>query len=177
MKYQFIPENKYFITYSIDRKHAPPFNDIIKEIIYKYFTDQVEVFAIINDHVHFIIDTTSNNDVKSFLNKFSGGSAFEINKYLNRRGKYWQKYHTTPIYSDSAYQKIVLYILGNPIRHGVVHSFDELYNYKYSSFKDYCNSTDRELVEQQILSNLEIKLNQDEDSFIQSLSTLPSKQD
>lgn len=172
-KYQFFPDYKYFITYS---SNHPELRNEQKEIILselflaaKETNVLVETFATLNNHVHIIISSTEQSIPKNFLKLFAGRSSIKINRSFGRSGKAWNKYYGWAIFNDKAQSNIVSYILGNPIRHGVVKSFDELYDYKYCSFRTYADEFSREEMERRVMEILKIKSEQDEEIFLRSL--------
>lgn len=89
--------------------------------------------------------------------------------HLKRTGKIWEKYFGWAVFDERAYFNIFSYILGNPIRHGIVQSFDELYEYKYCNYKKYVDEFSKEALQEQILTILKIKDAQDEESFFKNI--------
>lgn len=176
MKYQFFHGCKYFITYSLADKTTLSFDNAIKNIVLKNLKNsaqltniQIEPFAILDNHVHLIANSQEAPVSKKFLKHFAGISLRKVNLYLNREGALWNKYYGWAIFDEHAYFNILAYILGNPLRHGIVKSFDELYNYPYCNFNKYANEFSREIMEDRILTILKIKSKEDEKNFFNTL--------
>jgi putative transposase len=176
MKYQFYLHNKYFITYSIDKKGLF-FDEQMKKIIMtqlfktaKSTDTEIEPYAILNNHLHFIASSQEKSISKIFLKNFAGASSHEINKYLNQNGKLWDKYYGWAIFNEKAYFNILAYILGNPIRHGMAKSFAELYDYAFCNFKQYADEYSKDAMEERVMSVLKIKSEDDEKEFFYNLS-------
>jgi REP element-mobilizing transposase RayT len=178
MKYQFIENFTYFITYKLAKACQPvvSFDDTIKEIIKKRiltnekFQIDIIAYAILSDHLHLLIDFIDQAMAKEYLKQLAGGSSFEMNKYLNKKGNNWEKYFPKAIPNEKAYYNVIGYILGNPIRHGLVNSFEELFDYNYTNFSQFCDEENREFVENVILNVLKIKDNDVEERFYQSFT-------
>ncbi|MBT5338101.1 hypothetical protein HN858_03705 [Candidatus Falkowbacteria bacterium] len=176
LKYQFYPERKYFITYSLTDQIIVKFDDPLKEIILNQFNKaaknnnvNIEYFAILNNHLHLIIDCEEQKQRKKFLKDLAGASARLINIQTNREGQLWKKYYAWAIFDELAYANISAYILGNPLRHGIIHSFNELKKYKYCNFQELCKEFDQEELELRIMSILKIKKHEDENMFLETL--------
>ena len=176
LKYQLFPKTSYFITYhltpttSISLDHKA--KQILLEQIQKTSTKnktRIDCFAIINNHFHLIATSKNDHLTKNLLSEIAGGSAFQINKHLHRKGKLWGKYYCWGIFTEKAYNNISAYILGNPIRHGIVKTFDELYNYPFCSFKEHSDKYGRIAIKERILSILKIKTNETREDFYKSL--------
>lgn len=177
MKYQFAPGYKYFITYSQHPSAYFTFNDNIKEIILNSLIKKkgpidIEVFSILDNHVHLLLDIINikQSEAKKFLKDFATTSSHLINQHLNKKGANWEHYFGRGIFSAAAYYNIRSYVLGNPIRHGKVKSFDELYNYKYCNFKSFADEHGRDVAEDCVMRMLRIKSIKDEIAFLNSLA-------
>jgi len=104
-------------------------NGVFYEILYS---------CIMPTHVHLVLDTSIDIDpsnLSSILKKIKSRSSLEINKYLNRRGTFWQKpsyYHL--IRDDNDLERIGNYIIENPVKAGKTKNWEDWpYTYvKYS---------------------------------------------
>lgn len=144
MKYQLNDSCKYFITYGVSDRKNICFDALQKEIINTQLfvsaeeTDIIiDAFAILNNHLHFIISCAEQPQRKEFLKLFAGRSSRFINETLGREGILWDKYYAWGLFIEKAYFNVLYYILSNPIQHGVVKSFENLYNYCYCSYEGY----------------------------------------
>lgn len=87
--------------------------------------------CIMPNHVHMMVDTSINSDssnagnkipVSKWMQLIKGGSAYEINQYLNRKGQLWAREsydHYVRYNKDGEYERIVHYIKNNPIKAGL----------------------------------------------------------
>ena len=178
LKYQLYPGTSYLITYhtspdtqaNLDNESKQIILNQIQKVSVKTKT-QVPFFAILDNHLHLLATPEADILPKEFIAEISGGSSFQINKHLNRQGKLWDKYHCWGIFHEKAYNNISAYILGNPIRHGLVKSFDELIQYPFCSFSEYATRLDRAAVEEDVLTILKIKTEETKEDFYNSLAT------
>ena len=121
---------------------------IVEDKIHKYDGELYDLLAycIMPNHVHLVFDTSVQLQVKEGLNfknyiqvseimrKIKGGSAFEINKILNRKGKLWQKENYDHyVRSGKELTNIIWYILKNPVVANLIENWEE---YKFTYWKD-----------------------------------------
>ena len=103
-------------------------------------------YCIMPNHVHLVFDTSVQLQVKEGLNfknyiqvseimrKIKGGSAFEMNKILNRKGKFWQKEsYDHYVRSGKELTNIIWYVIKNPVVANLVENWEE---YKFTYWKD-----------------------------------------
>lgn len=92
---------------------------------------RLEAFCIMPNHIHLMIlplDSLSN-----IVKYIKGTSANQINKLLNRNGTFWQReYYDKIVRDEMMYEKVLKYILNNPIKANLVDSDERLYC-KYDS--------------------------------------------
>jgi len=101
-----------------------------------------ELFAwiLIFNHYHLLFRLVEGKRLSEIVQFINGGSAFELNKFENKRGRQiWWNYWDYCIRNDIDYYKHFNYIHSNPIKHGLVKSYEELKNYEFSSYIEYCN--------------------------------------
>lgn len=177
MKYQFSSGYKYFITYSLLPSAGFFFDSVIKEIILNALNSKkglidIEAFSILNNHLHLMLNIADfeQQTIKNFLKEFTTCSSRLINQHLNKSGANWEHYFGWGIFNEKAYMNILAYILGNPIRHGIVKSFDELYAYPFCNFNKFSDELGREAAENLVLTVLKIKDQNNEKEFFRNLS-------
>ena len=79
---------------------------------------EVEILAIMPNHVHILFKQL--DDLKSIMKYIKGKSAVEINKNMNRSGKFWlHNYYDKAIRNQSHYDIVYNYIENNPIKAGL----------------------------------------------------------
>ncbi len=122
---------------------------IVSNKIHQYDGELYDLLAycIMPSHVHLVFDTSVQLQVKEGLDfknyiqvseimrKIKGGSAFEINKILNRKGKFWQKEsYDHYVRSGQELRNIINYVIKNPVAARLVEEWDE---YKFTYLKEY----------------------------------------
>ena len=129
----------YFITFvTHNRKPLLPFQkDYIFNALRFLDGKKYDLFAavVLNDHAHVIInpiDTLSKitHSIKSF-------TAHEMNKALNKRGKFWQDESMDKVIrNEREFIEKITYIANNPIK---AHLSQEYSDYKWLYVKDWLN--------------------------------------
>jgi putative transposase len=177
MSYELHENKIYFITYSLAEESDLIFSDTEKVIIKNLmlekaneFNIKIPAYAILHNHFHLLFHVNESFDNSKFLKQIAGISSRRINQINNRSGTLWERYYSWMVTTEEAYWNILSYIAGNPIRHGLVYSFDELYSYPYSNFNELADNKGREAVEMLVLKVLKIKSELDEERFFRSLS-------
>lgn len=101
-------------------------------------------YTIMPNHVHLVIDTSiqiENIDEEMFetnyiqlydiLQYIKGGSAFEANKILMRKGQFWQRESVDHIVKDDVeLNNIIHYILQNPVKANLIEDW-KLWKHSY----------------------------------------------
>lgn len=78
-------------------------------------------FVLMPDHLHWLMVLGNDQDLSRVMGLFKGRSAREVNKRLKRRGHVWQRaFYDHAIRKDEGLRKLARYIVGNPIRSGIV---------------------------------------------------------
>jgi REP element-mobilizing transposase RayT len=100
----------------------------------------LEAYSIMPNHVHMLIDTSiqlpkNGNDIKlttnyvnldQIMKRIKGASAIYANKVLARSGQFWER-ESFDIYirNTKMFNKVVCYILNNPVKAGIVEKFED----------------------------------------------------
>ena len=86
----------------------------------------VFTYCIMPDHVHFLArPNTDGVSVLTFVDRFKGKTT-NASWRLGWRGKLWQpRYYDHIVRTDENLKEIADYILGNPVRKGLVESLDD----------------------------------------------------
>ena len=126
-----LDDKQYGDCHLSDAKVARILWDKIFEYNEKYYT--VEALAIMPNHVHILLDTSvqlpQNSeidiapegyvDVPKWIQLIKGGSSFQINKYLGRKGALWHKEsfdHFVRYHKDGELGRIKNYTLENSVK-------------------------------------------------------------
>lgn len=113
-------------------------------------------FTIMSNHFHLLIDTSSQlkdipDDIEvttenyapleTIMHRIKGGSSFEINKILGRKGRLWQAEsydHFTRTMEE--FFNIIRYIANNPVKAGLAKKWDDFpFTYVKPDFLDALN--------------------------------------
>jgi hypothetical protein len=165
--YFFLKNNWYFLTYRT--KHSFPVLGYVwaKELILDridavYFkTNDYFSFSILDNHFHLLVFV---EDAKVFSKKLQyiiGGSAFEINKKLGCRGSIWGRHFVLPVNGENNLFRVSSYVLGNPLRHGLVKDLNELYQYRFANFYQFYDRSGKAFAENLVLSGLKLKVSEE----------------
>ena len=126
--YDYCSENYYFITIcthnrgcifgSPDRLNAfgKIAEDHIKNIDIHYQNVHIDKYVIMPNHVHLIIvlDKDNQADLQQIIGQYKSGVAREIRKDHPNMSVWQRSFHDHVIRSQNSYEKIWLYIEGNP---------------------------------------------------------------
>ena len=81
--------------------------------------------VVIPDHLHFIA-SLKYGELPRLMQSLKGYTGRQINTLLNKKGVLWQaQYHEHAIRKDEVLSEIVLYMLQNPVRAGLVDDFHD----------------------------------------------------
>lgn len=105
-------------------------------------------YCIMPNHVHLVVDTANQLDgiqleevvtpdnyqqLYKTVGLIKGGSAFEVNRLLNRKGPFWQSESYDHYVRDAAeLKRIINYVLQNPVKAGLVVDWQD-WPYSYLS--------------------------------------------
>ncbi|QOP43210.1 hypothetical protein FJR45_04300 [Sulfurimonas sediminis] len=92
------------------------FMDVILEEDEKLY--DVEIMAIMPNHIHLLFK--QNDDLGKIMQYIKGKSAVELNKFLQKSGKFWADgYYDKLIRDEEHYIKVYNYIKNNPLKAGL----------------------------------------------------------
>ena len=133
-----LPGVCYFITTDVDDKSIPiPFAAGAELCIdcLRWLRDNGRVwragYAIMDDHVHFMIVLRGEHTLKRVLDSFKTYTATRIHRLLERKGKFWQEgYYDHAIRDEPDFWEHLIYMHNNPVRRGRVERPED---YAYST--------------------------------------------
>ena len=86
-----------------------------EERLYSY------AWVIMPDHIHWLFQLGEGESLAKVINLFKGRTARILNRYMNRKGKFWQAaYHDHALRKDEDIKQIARYIIANPLRANLV---------------------------------------------------------
>lgn len=98
---------------------------------------RLEAFSIMPNHVHLVLTPLQKADgefhaLPTILHSLKRHTAYQANLLLGRRGQFWQDESYDHVVRDEAeYNRIVTYVLNNPVKAGLAASWDEWrWNYR-----------------------------------------------
>ena len=140
--YDYKKEGAYFVTISCYNK-LPLFKDFLpKSVVEKNikslenrFSVIVNGYAIMPDHLHLLaIGANDNSNLKKFITLFKQKSGYWYKK--NYCTNLWHiSYYDHVLRKEENKENVALYILGNPVRKGLVSDFKE-YPFGWSFWTD-----------------------------------------
>ena len=81
--------------------------------------------VVMPDHLHFVAGLRQGS-LSQIMRSLKGYTAKNINTLLERKGSFWQpQYHDHAVRKDEDLNEVVLYILQNPVRAGLVKDFHD----------------------------------------------------
>ena len=85
----------------------------------------LDAAIVMPDHLHFIA-SLKYGELPRLMQSLKGYTARQINILLNKKGVLWQaQYHEHAIRKDEVLNEVVLYMLHNPVRVGLVKDFHD----------------------------------------------------
>ena len=127
----YLDHKPYGNCYLENEKIAQLVADRMHKFNGKYY--ELEAYTIMPNHVHLLIDTSlqvekEDIDIESnyfqldkIMQLIKGGSAFEANKILGRKGTFWMKdSHDHYIRNEKDWENTLEYIINNPVEAGLV---------------------------------------------------------
>ena len=104
-------------------------------------------FTLMSNHVHAVLDFSDdniitkgeNNYLPNVLKLIKGGSAYSINRILNRKGPFWAKESYDHMIRDiKSLYRIIHYIQQNPVKAKLVKTWQDWpYTYVHKDFLEY----------------------------------------
>ncbi|MCR4314243.1 MAG: transposase [Candidatus Uhrbacteria bacterium] len=158
----FLDDVWYFITVPTT-DHEPIFYDLqsrgvlLEQLIrgLDRFDLKKHHFSIMSDHYHLLIDVREGLVVPKLLNYVNGGASFQLR--LNRPATIWGKYHLYIPPTEEVLGRVTGYVVGNPMKHGDVGTFDELYSWPFSSFALLVGQVGGEQAEEMVSSTIPLE--------------------
>lgn len=119
----------YFITSVLAEREKQYFGNfacarhVVAEMRALHESGAVDSLAwvVMPDHVHWLFQLGKSLSLSSIVKRFKARSARRVNAYLNRQGSLWQKaFYDHAIRQEDDIRQIARYIVGNPLRAGLV---------------------------------------------------------
>ncbi|MFH0780079.1 MAG: transposase [Parcubacteria group bacterium] len=119
------------------------------------FGIDIIAYSIASNHYHLFAHCDSSAQMTKTLQGINGASSRFINLRNNRNGSIWfaASKHSCVVQGREEYFKVLAYIIGNPLKHGLARDFIELANYKYCSYNEAVKEYGKEMADNLIMQN------------------------
>ncbi len=85
----------------------------------------LQAAVVMPDHLHFVAALNAGT-LLELMHSLKGYTGKRLNSMLGRKGTFWQdQYHDHAVRKDEVLSEVVLYVLHNPVRAGLVTDFHE----------------------------------------------------
>lgn len=120
----------------------------------KYHRVQILAYCLMPNHYHLLVAQLHDGGVVSMMRSLLNSFTQYYNKSHKRFGPLFQpQFKAKSIYTDEVLTHVSRYIHLNPYSSGIVSTFNDLFEYKYSSINEYCGHLEDNLCsKQQILA-------------------------
>lgn len=158
----FLDDVWYFITVPTT-EHEPIFHDLQSRGVLleqlKRGLDRFDLeehhFSIMADHYHLLVDVREGLVIPKLLNYVNGGTSFQLR--LHRSVAVWGGYHLYVPSTEEVLGRVTGYVVGNSMKHGDVRTFDELYNWPFSTFASLVDQIGRDQAEEMVCSTIPLE--------------------
>jgi len=178
MSHIYQDNSYYFLTTSI-REHKPVLDTVDKkqillnkiiEVRTKFYVP-LHSYSIADNHYHCLFYLEYGRKLFKIVQGINGGSSFRINKLDNIKRSLWDNYWSVIIRSDDIFYKVLGYIIGNPLKHGVVKNFKELEKYPFCNYKQVKEKFGQDVAEELVNRVIDLEL-EDGNDFQGNLENL-----
>ena len=128
-----VPYRAYFVTI-VTSKRFPFFSDlysarcVIREMRRVSDSGAFDSMAwvLMPDHLHWLFQLGEQGGIDAVIARFKGVSAKRLNECLGRKGSVWQRgFYDRALRESEDPIKVARYMVGNPLRAGLVSSVEE----------------------------------------------------
>ena len=104
--------------------------------IFKLFNINLDAYGILSNHYHLLFYLLKGVDLKKVMKMVNGGISFQLNKQDKVKRNIWDGYHISNVFDEESFYRVLGYIIGNPFKHGLVKSIDDLGSYKFCNYNE-----------------------------------------
>ncbi|HZK76472.1 MAG TPA: transposase [Candidatus Kapabacteria bacterium] len=124
-------ENQRFSVYdgALDGASTGPTwlkNPILAQLVYDHILAEalrsyhLDCFTIMSNHVHIVLSPMESLRLDEAMRRIKQPTAFHSNQLLHRSGPFWQRGSYDRIIRVNEWERIISYILNNPVKAGLV---------------------------------------------------------
>lgn len=107
----------------------------------QYFQVEILAFCLMPNHYHFLLRQNIKGGISQFMNNIINAITRYYNVLNSRKGPIFiPQYKSQLIHTEEQLIHASRYIHLNPYSAGIVKSFKELFNYRFSSLREYLSS-------------------------------------
>ena len=160
MGYQYQAQDLYFITYKTINGELFFDNQekkrILKQQIEKTQKEnlwQVLVYSVLSNHYHLIARCVDRDLMSKAIQVINGGSSYLLHKLDGSNKPVWDndKFNWMIVVEDKL-NVFMGYVLGNPLKHGLVSNLDELSSYELTNYNEAIKEPGKDFINTLILS-------------------------
>lgn len=150
----FLPNAMYMVTGAILHKQHLLSDDNLKGFVLQILFERasllnwnLQAWAILNNHYHFIAEAPENSKtLPKLIQQFHSITAIEINKQNHTSGRQvWFNYWDTCLTYEKSYLARLRYVHENPVKHGLA---ENAIDYQFCGYRWFLENGDNELKEQ-----------------------------
>ncbi len=142
------------LPYSIKNQMLESLNKENKKLV------KILAFALMPNHVHFLIKEIEENGITTFMRKFQNSFARYFNTKTERSGSLFQSmFKATRILTEEQLIHTTRYIHLNPLTSYILKNFKQLENYSWTSYPIYIGKSQSNLVDKVVILSLFSSIN------------------
>ena len=85
----------------------------------------VDAAVVMPDHIHWLVELSTNKTLEKVVGNFKGRSARQINRARRKKGRLWQPgFHDHALRNEESVQSAGNYVIYNPVRAGLANTLE-----------------------------------------------------
>jgi len=142
MKY-YLDNNCFFITnrtlFQDKRFYYKSQKQLVKDQLLKtakHYNFKYIAYSIVSNHFHLFFNLEKGLKLKEIVSMIKGGISFNYNKLYPENRIIWGDYYNSNVFGEDSFYRVMGYVVGNPYKHRLVQSLDELENYEFCNYNE-----------------------------------------
>lgn len=158
----FVNQTFYLVTCPTFFHQAVLSTDQQKSIVFRSLCQATDAcrldadFSVMSDHYHLCGYFSDGSVIPRLIKSINGCSSFELHRQNLNSGKIWGTYHLRVGLDMEVAQKMLGYVIGNPIKHKEIQDLSALITYPFSTYGHAVRQIGKEAVEGLIASTLAV---------------------
>jgi len=136
----YLDNNYFFITCRTVDGRDYFLNERVRQFILALFRNievdfkvKFSAYSILLNHYHLLLPLLNGKGIGKIINIINGNISHNL---AEAPKPLFDDYHNSNVFDKESYLKVLGYISGNPLKHGLVKSVEDLKNYKYSNYNE-----------------------------------------